>query len=343
MQESRRELVDRLLTFMGELSDSGARVVAEQLLTHAIHSIWIKHPFRSFLMPDPYLLTTVAGTRSYSLPPWFGRVANRDGVIQNLTLGRSITPIEGEDLYSADASAGSVLDTQTAPPTRYMIRGMCGFNVQVPPAGVLLEAVSDNAADTDVQVVVDGIDANGQFSQVAATLNGTVAVAVGSVAWTKGQNFSKSWPQTTGAPTSAQTLSGALGYTSSRGTVKLRNATDHTTVYQTLLPHESLREQWTLTFYRTPDGVYSIAIPTLRLPRRLLNDADPIPTMWGPAIFVEARRQYQINTGELSPAAFGTSWASSQGMSPELIDLIAWDNEQRAGGRSYSEAFGGMR
>lgn len=337
MQESRRELVDRLLTFMGELSDTGARVVAEQLLTNAIHSIWIKHPFRSFLMPDPYLLTTIAGTRSYVLPPWFGRVANRDGIIQNLTTGTRIWPQEGEDLYADDASAGSALDTQTAAPSRYLIRGMCGLNVQLPAAGVLLEAVSDSVLDIDVQVVMEGIDANGQFNQVAITLNGTNAVALGATAWTKGQNFSKSFPQTTAAPTSAQTLTNALAYTSSRGSVKLRNATDHATIYQTLLPHESLREQWQLTFYRTPDAVYSIGIPVLRLPRRLLNDADPVPTMWGPALFAEARKQYLVNTGELSVAA------AAQVPPTELIDLICWDNEQRAGGRSRTEPFGGMR
>lgn len=337
MQESRREIVDRLLTFMGELSDSGARVVAEQLLTHTIHAIWLKHAFRSFLMPDPYTFATVAGTRSYQLPPWFGRLANRDGRIQNLTTGCPIDPIEGEDLYAQDPGAGSTLDTATAAPSRYMIRGMCGVNVQVASAGVALEAISDSATDTDVQVVVEGIDSNDQFNQVAVTLTGAVAVALGT--WKKIQNFSKSWPQTTAAPTSAQTLAGALAYTSSRGTVKLRSAVDHVTVYQTLLPHESLREQWTLTFYRTPDAVYSIAVPVLRLPRRLLNDADPVPTMWGPAIFEEARKQYQINTGELTPNSFRGS-SDLQGMSGALIDLICWDNEQRAGGRSRTEPFG---
>lgn len=332
MQESRREIVDRLLTFMGELSDSGARVVAEQLLTHTIHAIWMKHPFRSFLMPDPYLLSTVAGTRSYQLPPWFGRIANRDGRVQNLTTGQSVYPVEGEELYAVDPAAGSTLDTETAEPSRYMIRGMCGVNVQVASTGVAIEAVSDSATDTDVQVVVEGIDSNDQFTQTAVTLNGTVAVALGT--WKKIQNFSKSWPQTTAAPTSAQTLTGALAYTSSRGTVKLRNVATPATIYQTLLPHESLREQWTLTFYRTPDRVYSMGLPVLRLPRRLLNDADPVPTMWGPAIFEEARKQYLINTGELTVA-------SAAGVpSQALVDLICWDNEQRAGGRSRTEPFG---
>lgn len=334
MFESRRELVDRFVTFMNEASDVNARVVAEQLLTAAIHTIWIRHPFRSFLVPQPYKFSTAAGTREYVLPPWFGRVAGRDRRIQNFTTGRRISPIEGEDLYNAAPSTGTTVDTATGQPDRYMIAGTLGLSAQLPAAGIALEALSDSATDTDVQVVFEGIDANGNYNNAAVTLTGTVAVAIGAGAWTAGPStFSKSWPQTVTAPTSAQTLSGASAYTSSRGTVKLRSAADHATVYQTLLPHESVREQWVLTLDRTPDGVYSIGVPTLRLPRRLLNDADPVPTMWGPAVFEEMQRQWLLNTGELSAAeAAGLSM-------PRFIDLVTWDNELRSGGRSFTEPF----
>jgi hypothetical protein len=132
-------------------------------------------------------------------------------------------------------------------------------------------------------------------------LNGTNAVAVAGT-WTKLQNVSKMWPQSAqaSAPSSMATITGALSYSSSRGTVTLRNATDHVTVYQKLLPWESMREHWVLSFFPAADAVYTINVPVIRAPRRSVYDADPVPTMWGPAIFEEARKQYLINTGELT-------------------------------------------
>lgn len=332
MFESRRELVDRLLTFAGELNDAGARTIAEQLLNHALLQIWLKHPFRTFLMPDPVQLTTVAGTRSYLLPNYFGRIASHDGCVRNLTTGSRIRPAEGDDLYASHPEAGTALDTGRGDPSRYIIAGVCGLATQLPTAGLALEAVSSSALDVDVQAVFEGLDANGVYTATAVTLNGVVAVALGT--WTKGQSFSKSWPQTIAAPTSMQALAGASAYTSSRGVVTLRSAVDHVTVYQTLLPHESLREHFTITFWQTPAAVQTIALPILRLPRRLVNDADPVPTMWGPALFTELRKQWAINRGEL-PATM-----ANQVSNPELVDLVAWDNELRSGGRSYTEPFG---
>lgn len=333
MNESRRELVDRLLAFMGELKDTNARTVAEQLLNHVLLKIWLKHPFRSFLMPDPYTFSTAAGTRSYILPSYFGRVASRDGRIRNHTTGDLVTPREGGEFYLDHPDAGTTIDTATGDPTEYLIAGVAGVLKQVPAAGVALEAISDNANDTDVHVVVEGLDANGVYTASDFTLNGTVAVAVGT--WTKVQNFSKSWPQSVDAPTSAQALANASAYTSSRGNVTLRSAVDHVTVYQKLLPLESLREHSTLTLWRTPQAVQTIGIPVLRLPRRLVNDADPVPTLWGPALFEECRKQWLINTGEL-PVIQGES------ATPALVDLVCWDNELRSGGSSWSTPFSGM-
>jgi hypothetical protein len=55
-----------------------------------------------------------------------------------------------------------------------------------------------------------------------------------------------------------------------------------------------------------------------------VNDADPVPTMWGPAVFEELRKQWLVNTGELSLAQ-----AAAMPNRP-LIDLVTWDNEIRA-------------
>lgn len=334
MNESRRELVDRLLTFHGELNDVNARTVAEGLLDNAILQIWLMRIWRCFLMPAPYSLVTAAGTRQYVLPSYFGRVATRDGAVRNLTTGNTIVPREGDDFFVDHPEAGSTVDTATGEPSEYVIAGTAGVSTQVAAAGVALEALSDNVADIDVQVVIEGLDSNGIYTASAFTLNGTTPVALGT--WKQVQNFSKSWPQSVAAPTSAQTLTGAVAYTSSRGNVSLRLVGGAATVYQKLLPYESLREHYTLTLWRTPQAVQTIAIPIIRLPRRLVNDADPIPTMWGPSVFEELRRQWFVNTGELSPAQ-----AAAMPNRP-LIDLVCWDNELRAGGRSHTQPFGGM-
>lgn len=334
MNESRRELVDRLLTFHGELNDVNARTVAEGLLNNAILQIWLMRAWRCFLVPTPYSLVTIAGTRQYVLPSYFGRIASRDGLVRNLTSGRMLAPREGDDFFLDHPEAGSAVDTATGEPSEYMIAGMAGVSTQVSAAGVALEAISDSALDVDVQVVIEGLDNNGVYLASAFTLNGTVAVALGT--WKQVQNFSKSWPQSVIAPTSAQTLAGAVAYTSSRGNVSLRLAGGAATVYQKLLPYESLREHYTLTLWRTPQAVQTIAFPIIRLPRRLVNDADPVPSMWGPSVFEELRKQWFINTGELSPAQAATM------PNRPLIDLVCWDNELRAGGRSHTQPFGGM-
>lgn len=69
MQETRREFLDSFLAFVGE-PDDDARNVAERLLNAAIERIYMKQPFRQFRAPNAYEITTVANTRSYSLPDW---------------------------------------------------------------------------------------------------------------------------------------------------------------------------------------------------------------------------------------------------------------------------------
>jgi hypothetical protein len=332
MNENRREFVDRLLTFMGELNDPNARTVAEQLLNHAILAIWMKHPFRSFFMPDPYVLTTEAGTRAYILPSYFGRIASRDQAVRNLTTGSWIGPVEGEDLYHRYPEAGSAVDTARGDPSMYQIAGVVGVSKQVSSAGVALEVVSDSATDTDnLDAVIEGLDNDGVYTQSVIAVNGTTPVAAGT--WTYVQHFSKGWNQETEPPTSAQALSGALPYRSSRGSITLRRVTVGT-VYQTLLPHESMREHSTVTFWRTPHAAQSISVPILRLPRRLVNDADPLPSMWGPALFEESRILWATNTGELRASEASTIFR------PHLVDLVSWDNELRSGGRSHTVPFG---
>jgi hypothetical protein len=136
------------------------------------------------------------------------------------------------------------------------------------------------------------------------------------------------------APTSAQTLAGAVAYTSSRGNVTLRLAVDPTTVYQKLLPYESCGST-------TPSPSGARRKPCKRSPFRSSAAATPRercgpgPDDVGTGAVEELRKQWFINTGELSPA---------QAALPNrpLIDLVCWDNELRAGGRSHTQPFGGM-
>jgi hypothetical protein len=331
MLESRREIIDRMLAFMGEKADTEARTIAEQLLDAELLTIWLRHPFRSFLMPDPYQLATVAGTRSYILPQYFGRVASKDRRLTNLTTGGLILPVEGDSLYLTHPEAGSAVDTTTGEPSNYLIAGVCGVNVQVAAAGENLEVVSDSVLDVDVHAVVEGIDGTGVYTMVDHVLNGVTPVNFGT--WKSVQNFSKSWPTTVTAPTSQDSLTGATPYTSSRGNITLRTVAG-ASARQSLLPHESLREQWTITFWRTPQAAQTIAIPILRQLRRLIYDADPVPSMWGPALFEGMRLQWAVNTGNLPAASLG------QVSRPCLIDLMCWDNELRSGGSSYTVPFG---
>jgi hypothetical protein len=333
MLESRRELVDRYLAFVGELADPTARTIAEQLLDSLILEIWLRHPFRSFLMPDPYQLATVAGTRSYVLPAYFGRIASRDKRLQNYTTGGRIVPVDGRTLYDQIPGAGTLADTQTGQPSYYAIAGMVGALAQLPAgAASSLEVISDNALDTDVTVVVEGLDNAGVYNVATATLNGTAAAVAIPGTWTKLQNVSKMWPTSTqpNAPTSMASITGALSYSSSRGTVTLRNATDHVTVYQKLLPWESMREHWVLSFYPAPDAVYTINVPIIRTPRRSVYDADPVPSMWGPAIFEQMLNKWKASTGE----------QGGEMSNEALIALVAYDNAGVDGARIMSQAFG---
>lgn len=323
-QETRREIVDRLLRFAGEALDADARTIVEDLVANAVFSIWLKHPFQEFTMPAPYALATVAGQATYRLPPYFGRIARKDGIVTNLSTGVKIYPITQVDLEERYPGLGSAVDTARGDPQHYSIAGKGGIAVQVAAAGEALEVVSSSAADVDILATIEGLS-GGEWTTTQLTLNGTTVVGLGT--WTYVQTFSKSYPAGT---------TPATALTSSRGTVTLRTVAGAAT-RQTLLPVESSREHYQFRLHPTPQAVQSIGIPIIRLPRRIFHDGDVVPSLWGPAVFEQAHIDFSVQRGEV------TTEAASRMPRPELDRLIGYDNELKPAVSIRKRAFGGWR
>lgn len=326
-QETRREVVDRLLRYVGELNDETARSVAEDLCANAVSSLWLAHPFTEFVMPTDLVVSTVVNQPLYVLPTYFGRVASRDGIVRNLTTGVKIYPLRPNELEQLHPEIGTDQDTSTSDPTNYTISGKVGVAVQVATAGEALEALSSDAGDTDVNIVVEGLDATGQWSTEQFTLHGTTPLALGT--WKYVSLFSKSYQAAVTPPTPL---------TSSRGTVTLRKAIANS-ARQTLLSYESAREQYQLRLWQTPQSVQRIGIPTIRLPRRIFQDADVIPGLWGPAVFERMHIDWRVNTGELSLEQADTLRASGV----EFTRLVGYDNELKPAAIARKRPFGGGR
>lgn len=324
-QETRRELVDRLLRFAGEsLTDADARAIGEDACANAVFSIWLKHPFQEFTMPGDLRLATVAAQSTYILPPYFGRIARKDGIVRNLTTGVKIYPITQQDLEDRYPDIDSAVDTTTSDPQHYSIAGKVGVSAQVATAGELLEVVSDNAADVDVLATIEGLS-GGEWTTTQVTLTGTAPVALGT--WTYVQTCSKSYPSGT---------TPATALTSSRGTVTFRKIAGPVT-RQTLLPVEASREQYQFRLHQTPQRVQTIGIPVIRLPRRLFHDGDVIPSMWGPAVFESMHIYFSVNRGEISEAQ------AEALPRPEFASLVGYDNELKPATSLRKKPFGGGR
>lgn len=308
MQKTRREAIDELLGFVGELGDSDARDVAERLLTLAVHTVWLSHPWRQFVSPTPYTFATVANQASYVLPSYFGRVSRVDGLIRNLTRGTVIWPLEVEQLQELYPSMGTSLEI-AGDPRHYVLAGTQGVHTQPATSGEALEVLSSSAADVAVRALVQGLNAAGVETRTQVTLNGTTPVAIGT--WASVETFSKSYPAT---------ITPTTELTSSEGTVTLRKVTGAVEL-MALLSDESSRELSLLTLYPKPSAIETFAAPFIRRPRPLIFDADPLPLDWWPAIREDVHIQWRVNTGELS--------IDSAVPRPALSRLIENDNCNR--------------
>lgn len=306
MQQSRRELLEELMDFMGELDDDDARNTAERLLIRVLQTIWMKHTWSDHLSPDPWQITTVPNQRSYVLPDHFGRPLP-SGIMRNLTTGGQLSVITKNDVEALYPEAGSPFET-AALPECYFIGGTQPVATQPASTGDALEVVSDNVADATVKVTVIGEDAAGVERRKTVTLTGIGPVAVGT--FRKITTFGKAYPDGQDPPTEG---------TSSVGEVTLRKVVGAAAL-ETLLADESSRERLVVTLYQKPDAVYSLALPFIRAPRRPIYDSDTLPRFWGPAIFEEARLEWALNQGDLNYATF------TQLPRPRLKEAIEFDN-----------------
>lgn len=309
MQTSRREFLDDFVNYVNAGGDAVMRDQAERLLNRVIECIWMKRSWRQFLDPTLYEFSTVANTRAYALPDYFGRVSSPTRVIRNLTDGKTLTAYDRADLEEQDPTIGTTFESAGAP-TCYEIAGVTPVQVQPAAAGEALEVISSDNGDVAVRVHVEGLDANGVLTQTQVTLTGTVAVALGT--WSRIYQFGKSYPNGTTATTEL---------TTSEGTVTLQK-TGGGTVLQTLAPWQSAREHQTIVLYHVPDAVYRIGVPVLRAPQRLFQDADPLPMFWTNAIFEKMVLSWRVADKNVN--------ADGADMWPALVDLITYDNAQTA-------------
>lgn len=321
MHISRREFLDNFLGFMGESGDTEAYALATQELNRAIGRIAAKHPWSVFRYAQQHRLTLVANQSRYALPDWAKDIGPDDRAVRSLTqLGQPLRRFRDglmADAYPEIGTSAEVAGT----PIAFEVAGVTGVTTQPSSAGEAVEAVSSSATDTDVEVVVAGLDANGNYARAQATLNGTTAVAVGTFSYI--DDFGKSYD-------AASTPATAL--TSSRGSVTLRTVAGPTTL-QTLLSQESAQQHLVLTLYPKPSAADTLLLPLQRRPKRLLYDADVLPDGWEPALFEDMVVQWQVNRGQLSPVT------ASQSPRPALRDLVEQDVLAR--GASRTQPYGG--
>lgn len=306
MQQSRREMLDELLDYVGHANDSGARDTMERILNRILQKIWMRRAWSTFISPRAYEFTTAANVAEYPLPPDFGRITGIDGQIRNLTTGRYIKPSTRAALELYDPNIGTSLE-QAGQPQWYELAGTSPVTTQPATTGDALEVLSDSDDDADVRVEIEGINGDDEWTQTQVTLTGSSPVDVGT--WKRIDAFGKSYPEST-VPTTE--------LTSSEGRVTLQKSAG-SVVLMTLQPHESSREVRTIRLYIQPDGPYTISVPYMRGIQRILRDAAPLPEHWSPAIFEGCLNAWKVQAGEgnVEPE-----------MWPELVELVCYENAQ---------------
>lgn len=318
MHSTQRELLDAFVSFVGDAADDTSRSIAAGCLSRALTQLWIKHPWRIFRSPAAWQLTLAADQAQYALPDYFGRVG--PGEVRNLTqAGRPLPRLQDGELERAFPLTGTD-DEIAGEPKRYEIAGTCGVHTQPDVTGEVLEVLSNDADDVDVEVAIAGDDAYGRWTRALVTLMGSTPVSLGT--WSYVDELGKAYADAAIAETPN---------TSSRGTITVRKTSD-TTELQTLFRHESAKAHDVLTLYPKPDAAYVLAFPVIRKPKRLIAGADAIPDLWTPALWEEMLVQWGMSGGDLTIAAAGAV------PRPNFIELVQLENQQK--GRAMKRPFG---
>lgn len=309
MHNTRRELLDDFVLLMGDTDDEEARNIAEGCLNRALLALWLKLPWRVFRSPVPYALPLVVDQASYALPDYFGRIG--PGEVRNATVGGALPRLQDGELERMFPLTGTALEVH-GQPRRYEIQGTTGVSTQVAIAGELLEVLSLAPQDNDVVLSISGRNGVGHWTREQVRLGGTTPVQCGT--WTYIDEVGKSYE----AGATAETE-----HTTSRGVVTLRQVSDGA-IRQQLLPQESARQHDVFTVYPKPQIAHTLLLPIIRKPKRLFQDGDTLPDLWGPAIFERMQIDWQVSEDEMPLAQALTLPAG-----PALLDLVAFENQQR--------------
>jgi hypothetical protein len=318
MHQTRRELLDEFVRFVGDDADPTALSIAGAALQRAMTTIWLDRPWSLYRSPVPITLRLVVNQARYSLPDWFGRIG--PGEVRNVSLGGQPLPRLADGQLEEDYPTAGTDFEVAGRPRRYELVGVSGVHTQPLVTGEALEVVSSSTEDVAVRCLLAGTDAQGVWSRRQVTLSGATAVPIGT--WGFVDEFGKAYPEGTDPDT----------VLSSAGTVTLRKVADATEL-QALLPQEAAREHRIFMVYPKPSIADVLTIPVVRKVKRLLYDADPLPEDWIPALWEEMGIEWQVNLGELSRAQ------ASAAPRPKLAQLIGYENQQQPAIRK--KPFGG--
>lgn len=180
------QLTEDTLLAMGFAGETGRqRDIVEASIRRAHAKRATAQDYSFMRMPKPSTLTLVAGQRVYSISPLFRAPI----YFRMRTTGQFLA--EAKSDMAADT--GMPLETASANPFKYELRGQTNVQRQPVTAGVVTVANAD-AGDNGKTVTIQGEDEDGFYVEETVTLAGTVATATsfafvlfvrknGAVAW----------------------------------------------------------------------------------------------------------------------------------------------------------------
>ncbi len=299
------DLQEQVLRQIDEEADSGTTLaLVKDAINRSHRQLLTERTWPFMLWPTEETLTTVAGTRTYTLKPGVGKL---------LTLwdteARCLVPL----IPRREWEAMAVDRSTTGVPAGFIYGDWWPVKVQ-PTSATALRIVSTSAADahvtaTPVQVELSGLDSDGEFISETLNANGTSQVTSSlSFSFVTGVSKIGTWAGTC-------TLSTADG-----------------TTLLTLRASEAGKQYPTIQAVETPNQPRSYTWTATRLPTTLVNDED-VPDTPAPfsAIHVyDALLDMTAYNGELAAKHQQLWQARREALFNALIESV---DETIAGGR----------